>query len=260
MLGPGEAQGGQGSPLCGRGDAIRPRGIALGWMFTETHSGSAVTNPLAFFALSAFAALISSAVILAVASRQKGHAFARVFFFTCLGFGLISVFLTLWMAFRPQVGVVFLFVFHLTEYRAFIVIGVAIATATFALRQRNQPLLPWAKLLQAICLSVALSFASTEIGKLTHDADMRQFFLQSGLSVRFMYLIAVCESLGALGLLLRRTMLPAAIGLILVMFGAVGTHLRNHDPLVDSLDAIHLLITLVCVVIVRLATRRAASA
>jgi uncharacterized membrane protein YphA (DoxX/SURF4 family) len=111
--------------------------------------------------------------------------------------------------------------------------------------------------LKGLCLSVSLSFFGIEIGKSAHDSEMRQFFLGSGYKVWFMYLIMALETLGAIGLFVSRTIVPAALGLAIIMFGAIYTHYRNNDPFSDSLDALRLLILLVCVIIVKV---RSASA
>jgi putative oxidoreductase len=106
-------------------------------------------------------------------------------------------------------------------------------------------------LLRGLCLSVAISFICTEIGKVAHDAEMRQFFVQSGYPVWFLYFIIVAETVGAVGLLVPKTILPAALGLSLIMTGAIRTHLHNHDPFSDSLEALHLLMLLNCIVLIR---------
>ncbi len=89
---------------------------------------------------------------------------------------------------------------------------------------------------------------------------MRQFFLQSGYTVGFMYFIMAAETLGAIGLLLRRTVLPAAVGLMAIMAGAIRTHAHNGDPFSDSLEAVHLLILLACIVTIRLLRNRVLAA
>jgi hypothetical protein len=86
---------------------------------------------------------------------------------------------------------------------------------------------------------------------------MRQFFLQSGYAVWFLYFIIVTETLGAACLLFSRTLLAAASALTLIMIGAITTHLHNRDPFSDSLEAVHLLILLACIVLIRLLGKRA---
>lgn len=108
------------------------------------------------------------------------------------------------------------------------------------------------RLLKGLCLSVSLSFFSIEIGKSGHDMEMRQFFLGSGYTVWFMYLIMALEILGAIGLFISTAIVPSALGLVILMFGAIYTHYRNNDPFSDSLDALRMLILLICVIILKL--------
>jgi hypothetical protein len=90
-------------------------------------------------------------------------------------------------------------------------------------------------------IHVAAMFAGFEVGKLAHDPEMRAFFLQSGYPIGFMYLVMGVEIVGATGLLVTRLRACAAWTLLFVLLGAVGTHVRNGDPLDDSLDAIRML-------------------
>jgi len=102
--------------------------------------------------------------------------------------------------------------------------------------------------LRGLCVSTALAFLATEVGKLAHDAEMRSFFTASGYPVWFLYAVIVFEILCSIGLLEPRVRLVAACGLALDMVGAVVTHARNGDPVGDSFEAIHLLATLVAIV------------
>jgi uncharacterized membrane protein YphA (DoxX/SURF4 family) len=111
-------------------------------------------------------------------------------------------------------------------------------------------------LLKGICLSVSISYFAIEIGKAGNDAVMRQFFLESGYPIWFMYFIMVAEVLGSIGLLLAKTVIPAASGLIMIMLGAIYTHYRNGDPFSDSLEAVHHLALLVCILIITLGRGR----
>jgi putative oxidoreductase len=105
-------------------------------------------------------------------------------------------------------------------------------------------------LLKGICLSVSISFFAIQIGKASNDAEMRQFFLGSGYSIWFMYFIMAAEVLGSIGLLTLKTVIPAASGLIVIMLGAIYTHYHNGDPFSDSLEAVHHLALLACILIV----------
>jgi uncharacterized membrane protein YphA (DoxX/SURF4 family) len=148
-------------------------------------------------------------------------------------------------------------------YRGWVVIGTALSSVVLILvdmgagtklpiRHRTRSFVSSPYLLRGLCLSVSISFISTEIGKVAHDAEMRQFFLQSGYPVWFLYFIMAAETLGAVGLFFPRTLLLAAFGLTVIMAGAIRTHLRNRDPFSDSLEALHLLVLLVCIILIRL--------
>ena len=102
--------------------------------------------------------------------------------------------------------------------------------------------------LRGLCVSTALAFLATEVGKFAHQAEMRSFFTASGYPAWFLYAVIAFEILCSVGLLEPRVRLVAACGLALDMVGAVVTHARNGDPVSDSLEAIHLLATLVAIV------------
>ena len=85
---------------------------------------------------------------------------------------------------------------------------------------------------------------------------MRQFFVQSGYAVWFLYVIIAAEAIGATCLLFSRTLLLSACALMIIMIGALTTHLQNRDPFSDSLEALHLLIILACIVLIRLLGQR----
>jgi len=102
--------------------------------------------------------------------------------------------------------------------------------------------------LRGLCVSTALAFLATEVGKLAHDAEMRSFFTASGYPVWFLYAVIAFETLCSLGLLEPRVRLVAASGLVLDMVGAIVTHARNGDPVSDSFEALHLLAILVSIV------------
>jgi putative oxidoreductase len=77
----------------------------------------------------------------------------------------------------------------------------------------------------AIVLGV-LVYAAAGTAKLL-GADMEvQTFLRFGMSLTFMRLIGACELAGAIGLLIPRFTTWAALGLMIVMGGAIVSHLR----------------------------------
>jgi uncharacterized membrane protein YphA (DoxX/SURF4 family) len=163
--------------------------------------------------------------------------------------------------------------FQILLYRGGLAIGAGVgAVIVLALRalRRDRAVTPaWRAgnafvaspdLLRMLVVSVVLSFIAVEIGKLAHDADMRQFFMQSGYPFWFHYAVMGLELLGALGLLVSTVRIPAAIGLSLLMAGAIATHSRNGDPFTDSLEAVHLLILISCIASIAATNSRAAPA
>jgi uncharacterized membrane protein YphA (DoxX/SURF4 family) len=154
--------------------------------------------------------------------------------------------------------------FRILVYRAWLVIGTAVscvavlflnnyATPRLAIvTDASRTFLRSPYVLKGICISISVSFLCTEIGKLAHNSDMRQFFLQSGYPIWFLYFTIIAESAAAVGLLIPRFTVFAALGLSIIMVGAIGTHLHNGDPFSDSLEALHLLILLGCILLMLL--------
>jgi uncharacterized membrane protein YphA (DoxX/SURF4 family) len=101
--------------------------------------------------------------------------------------------------------------------------------------------------LWAVAVSISLSFIIESCWKAEHFGKMVTFFTASGYAVWFLYFIIAAEALGGLGLLLHfkfKTGPWAAIGLMLIMLGAIYTHWHNHDPFSDSYAAVSQLINL----------------
>ncbi len=99
----------------------------------------------------------------------------------------------------------------------------------------------------AISISIANAFILATAGKSQNMSYMLDFFRQSGYANWFLYFIMSVEPLGALGILFHyklKTGPLAAWGLIIIMLGAVYTHLHNHDPFSDSYAAVIQLINL----------------
>ena len=91
--------------------------------------------------------------------------------------------------------------------------------------------------------AAAFLFASSR--KLTGNAAMVENFARFGYPPWFMYFIGAAELSGALGLLFGAVVHPilprlAAVGLMIIMVGAVVTHVM-HDPLVSAASAAVLL-------------------
>ena len=222
----------------------------------------------AFFSLTLIAAVLASGCILWPRSISRSHASARTFYVSS---AVMSCAALLWIL-LGSIGVVpqsskSPSLLRILIYRGWTVIGtglsstlmIMVALAVGTKSRVNKAACSFITspfVLRGLCLSVSVSFICTEIGKIAHDKEMRQFFLQSGYAVWFLYFIIVTETLGATCLLFSRTLLAAAFALILIMIGAITTHLHNRDPFSDSLEALHLLIVLVCIVLIRLLGER----
>lgn len=92
---------------------------------------------------------------------------------------------------------------------------------------------------------MATYYAFTATYSWTRPAQAFRFYQASDLTHGFFVFIAIWESAGALGLLFTPTARLAALGLLIEMIGAVGTHLHNAlaygMPLSDTLDALKML-------------------
>ena len=107
--------------------------------------------------------------------------------------------------------------------------------------------------LWAVSITIANSFLVATVGKSQNMLYMVGFFRQSGYAVWFLYFIMAAESVCALGILLHfklKTGIYASIGLLLIMLGAVYTHLHNRDPFSDSYAAISELISLMLILLI----------
>jgi uncharacterized membrane protein YphA (DoxX/SURF4 family) len=125
-------------------------------------------------------------------------------------------------------------------------------------RKDARTLLTDASVLGALCMGIAFTFALAGVGKAFSMTPMTEFFIQSGYSVSFLKFIVIAEIFGAIGVLLPWAFLPSLLGLTVDMFGAVGTHIHNGDPLNDNTGAIGLLIRLAAVGVLWLLSRRPA--
>ena len=100
---------------------------------------------------------------------------------------------------------------------------------------------PKSKVQMAITVLLSLAFLGAGIMKLTGAEDMRQGFENWGYPIFFMYIIGICEVAGAVGLWLRRFSFAAKICFIILMAGAVLTHLA-FDTFQDAVPPIILII------------------
>lgn len=228
---------------------------------------------LAFLFLTLAATTLVSVCVISNASISCAQGMARGFYILCVVLSLA----TLIYIILGDSGVVresdrFSLWLRPLLFRGWIVIGVGLSSAFLVLlnfvaglkgvagRPAVRAFISAPAVLSGLCFSVSLSFLCAEVGKLVHLADMRQFFALSGYAAWFLYFIIVAETLGAFGLLMSRTMIPAAIGLMAIMVGAIRTHARNGDPFSESLEALHLLVLLACILVVRLLRTRVAVA
>jgi hypothetical protein len=107
--------------------------------------------------------------------------------------------------------------------------------------------------LWAVSIGIANSFLVATVGKSTNMPYMVGFFKQSGYAVWFLYIVMAAETACAAGILLHfkwRTGIYAALGLMLIMLGAVYTHLHNRDPFSDSYAAISEFISLLILLLI----------
>jgi putative oxidoreductase len=81
-------------------------------------------------------------------------------------------------------------------------------------------------------------FASAGLRKL--GGDMIGQFEEWGYVPSFAIAIGVLELVGAIGLLLPRCSAQAALGLIVIMFGAIGTHVLDGDYIAALLPTLML--------------------
>ena len=99
---------------------------------------------------------------------------------------------------------------------------------------------------------LALAFIVSGGYGLLHAADNMPQMTSMGLPGWFAYLISAAELLGGIGLLLARTVRPAALGLIIIMIGAVYLHATKiPGGLAKGVPAIVLLALLVVVLLLR---------
>ena len=92
--------------------------------------------------------------------------------------------------------------------------------------------------MNAIRAALSLLFAVSGAAKLFGHSAVRKNFRRWGHPDPLMYFIGACEAAGAAALWLPRLELPAALGLTLLMFGALGTHLKAKDGPAQWLPAV----------------------
>ncbi|HEU4424698.1 MAG TPA: DoxX family protein [Pilimelia sp.] len=73
-------------------------------------------------------------------------------------------------------------------------------------------------------IALAAPFAAGGLLKVTGDAQMIELFADIGAGQWLRYLVGVLEIAGAVGLLIPRLVVPAALGLVALMVGATVTN------------------------------------
>ncbi len=101
-----------------------------------------------------------------------------------------------------------------------------------------------------IQILLAAGFVMAAAGKLTGNQQMVENFRNWGYPEKFYLLIGALELLGAIGLLIARTAWLAASGLIVIMLGAIATHLL-HGEIPQSVFPLTFLLLLAVVLFLR---------
>jgi hypothetical protein len=193
----------------------------------------------------AVAGIISGVITDRLVNREKSERFYRIvaFLFLFLSIAILSSYFfrlftgSLWPSIVPGLSQLIRIGdglwFFLLGY-GFVIIARSVRMPSEAMR-KTMVLSKW-----GIIIRIAGYFIFVTLGKSRHMDEMIVFFTASGYSESFLYVILILECLGALGIILDfyfRTGIFAAIGLIILMAGAILTHVRNGDPLTDSDDA-----------------------
>lgn len=82
-----------------------------------------------------------------------------------------------------------------------------------------------------VSILLAALFLSAGVPKLLMPAKIGPMFVQFGFPLWFMTLIGICETLGAIGLLVPRLAALAAAGLSIIMIGVFFTLVIHHQGL-----------------------------
>ncbi len=104
---------------------------------------------------------------------------------------------------------------------------------------------------------VAGLFMMMAVPKLMSDPEIVANFARWGMPDKIYLVIGSFEILGAIGLLIPRTSTYAAIGLILIMVGALFTHI-THNEMMMALMPLMVMMLLIFVVYVRNPFRKSA--
>ncbi len=99
-------------------------------------------------------------------------------------------------------------------------------------------------------LSVLFTLAG--MAKLFSAKPIKEQFEEFGLSSKLMLGIGALEILGAIGLQLKEWSIYATIGLLILMLGAVGNHLKVKHPISKVVPSFLLLIALAIILYLNL--------
>lgn len=94
------------------------------------------------------------------------------------------------------------------------------STPPGATRRRGLDIVLW-----VVQVLLAINFAFSGISKLVGSEPMVAMFTDIGAGQWFRYVVGILEVAGAIGLLIPRLAGLAAVGLALIMVGAIATHL-----------------------------------
>ena len=97
---------------------------------------------------------------------------------------------------------------------------------------------------------LVLFFIAPGIMKLIGNPDLVEVFVRLGYPLWFMYFVGAAEVAGALGIAFgayidKRLPQLAVLGLIILMIGALGSHIMASDPITNAIPAFINLILLV---------------
>lgn len=164
-----------------------------------------------FFTLTMAGALISGAIVIVSRSRGTTERIARAFYLLAIALRIGLVVITC-LAISGISDVTYTKLAKILSVPGSLVIGVGLASVGFVLWESTrgpqtssahkgiQHWLTSPYLLKGLSFYVALAFIAAEIGKLSHLAQMREFFHDSGYGDWFLYSIICLETIGAIRL------------------------------------------------------------
>lgn len=102
---------------------------------------------------------------------------------------------------------------------------------------------------RALQVILVLLFLGPAFMKLTANPMIVESFTNFGYPLAFMYFIGICELLGALGIAFggfvhKKLPLMATFGLMIIMVGAIGSHIVFGDPIATAVPALVFLVLL----------------